>query len=732
MEKKENTIIIIPSMEVLTILLLCFHTLLTCTIASDTLSVNQTIRDGETIVSAEETFELGFFSPSNTSQNRYLGIWYKNIATCTVIWVANRETPISNKSGELTLNPGGLLVLRDSTTNQMIWSSNTSRDAANVVARLLNNSNFMVVDDEGPENFIWQSFDHPTNTIMPDMSMGRNLERGVVTNYSSWKSDDDPSPGPFMVYMDFNGLPQIFEKNGDEILYRLGSWNGLAYSGNTNNQPNPSYRNWLDINEKEISAVFVLRNKSVLTRLTLSPQGTMDQWNWNSRTQQWFMLASMTTDSCERYALCGVYGYCDISQSPNCGCLRGFTPKNPNQWEMSDWKSGCRRETSLDCGVGEGFRKYPFIKLPDTRQSWFDRNMSLDQCKMKCSNECNCTAYATLDIKLGTGCLIWYNELNDMRILPNNGQDIYIRMSATELAKDQRASSSKKNLWTIFLPLCIGLAIVVGISVMIIVKKKKLKAQGRNDLLVQKDGLDLPLFNMSTLAAATNNFSTNNKLGEGGFGPVYKGIARGILYLHQDSHVRIVHRDLKAANILLDHDMNPKISDFGLARSFGGNDTETNTKRVVGTYGYMAPEYAGDGIFSTKSDVYSFGVLVLEIVSGKKNTQFLYHHHNQNLAGHAWRLYKEGKTLELVDESLKKSSDPEVLRSIHIALLCVQHSPEDRPDMSIVVTMLSSDRRLPEPRQPGYYTEDDKFGPENSSSLQIASNHVTITHPTPR
>ncbi|KAI7727193.1 hypothetical protein M8C21_015722, partial [Ambrosia artemisiifolia] len=671
MEKKENTIII-PSMGVPTILLLCFHTLLTCTIASDTLSVNQTIRDGETIVSAEETFELGFFSPSNTSQNRYLGIWYKNIATCTVIWVANRETPISNKSGELTLNPGGLLVLRDSTTNQMIWSSNTSRDAANVVARLLNNSNFMVVDDEGPENFIWQSFDHPANTIMPDMSMGRNLQRGVVTNYSSWKSDDDPSPGPFMVYMDFNGLPQIFEKNGDEILYRLGSWNGLAYSGNTNNQPNPSYRNWLDINEKEISAVFVLRNKSVLTRLTLSPEGTMDQWNWNSRTQQWFMLASMTTDSCERYALCGVYGYCDISQSPNCGCLRGFTPKNPNQWEMSDWKSGCRRETSLDCGVGEGFRKYPFIKLPDTRQSWFDRNMSLDQCKTKCSNECNCTAYATLDIKQGTGCLIWYNELNDMRILPNNGQDIYIRMSATELAKDQRASSSKKNLWTIFLPLCIGLAIVVGISVMIIVKKKKLKAQGRNDLLVQKDGLDLPLFNMSTLAAATNNFSNNNKLGEGGFGPVYKE-------KRKEEH-SIGHNDFKSLRGLLE-------------------EYSISIKILTG---YMAPEYAGDGIFSTKSDVYSFGVLVLEI---------------------AWRLYKEGKTLELVDESLKKSSDPEVLSSIHIALLCVQHSPEDRPDMSIVVTMLSSDRRLPEPRQPAYYTEDDKFGPENSSSLQIASNH---------
>ncbi|XP_022717016.1 receptor-like serine/threonine-protein kinase SD1-8 [Durio zibethinus] len=803
------------------VLLLMFscHILKYSNAETDTISRGQNLSSSETIVSAGQMFELGFFTPGN-SMNYYVAIWYKNISEPTAVWLANRDYP-STASAVLSISVDGNLVIRQ---DRIIYMVTDIASNGNVSATLLDSGNLVVRDEKS--NILWQSFDFPTHTFLPGMKLGYDKRNGKCWSYVSWKSANDPTHGNFTLKMDSSQEKRVKILNGDEMYWR------------SRPLEDDNMYNFNFVSEFDITYLtYDLYRKDMISRFMIDATGQLRQYVWLEN--KWDLFNSQPRQPCDVYAYCGADASCTNDLSPYCSCLPGFKPRLPESWKDGVHRDGCSRKTDLQCGnntnikgAGDGFLKLSNIVVP--KEQLILEVQSIGECRSSCLSNCSCTGFSYIN----QNCSIWIGNLINVQQRSADdisGTDFFLKLAAADLE-----TGRNKIKQSIIISVTVSVTILSLALLIWQVKMKKNKRKGEDLLSFElsispaptkheqlkvkrqrklKKEVEIPIFSFSSVSAATNNFSFSNKLGEGGFGPVYKGtllkgnevavkrlsrksgqgldelkneatlmaqlqhknlvkllgcciegdekilvyeylpnksldiflfgtkkmltlpwgtrvgiiegIAQGLLYLHQYSRLQIIHRDLKASNILLDEDMNPKISDFGMARIFGGSEPQA-TNRIVGTYGYMAPEYALEGVFSVKSDVFSFGVLLLEILSGRRNTGF-YQSNSLDLLGYAWDIWTSGRPLELMDPAMKDvSSANAAIRYIKIALLCVQERAADRPTMPDVVLMLSNELTfLPSPKQPAFSNVRSMVDSiHNSSQSQpeiFSENKLTIS-----
>ncbi|PQP92453.1 G-type lectin S-receptor-like serine/threonine-protein kinase [Prunus yedoensis var. nudiflora] len=548
----------------------------------DTMSPNQYIRHDQTLISAGGTFQLGFFSPGNV-KGQYLGIW-SPISKEIVVWVANRETPLDDSSGVLKVTDRGVIVLLNS-SNGIVWSSNSSRTVDNPVSQLLDSGNLVVkdADETNPDNFLWQSFDYPCDTFLPEMKLGWDFVTGFERYVSSWKSTEDPARGEFSLRMTTHGLPQLVVMKGAKIQTRSGSWNGLRLTGSVS-RPNPLSEFEFFLNKDEVYYEYRLLNKSMPSRYTLNPSGIALWLTWIENTHSWEPFFSTQQDQCEIYAFCGSYSSCNISNAPgveeavvisNSVKLEHFLDPAHNEEQILVLlpKNDIEKKSKLNKKTQAGIIGVSINFISATVHILLKRSPTVSVARRKDylgedREDMELPLYDLNTIVHATNGFSSRNKLGE------GGNEIAVKRLSKDSGQGMREFKNEVIL-------------IAKLQHRNLVKLLGCCTQDDEKILIYEfmanRSLDFYIFDQerAKLLDWPKCFH------------IIDGIARGLLYLHQDSRLRIIHRDLKASNILLDDNMNPKISDFGLAKIFGGDQSRANTNRVVGTYSLdtMDPKY---------------------------------------------------------------------------------------------------------------------------------------------
>ncbi|CAL0303928.1 unnamed protein product [Lupinus luteus] len=488
--------------------------------ALTTISANQSLSGDQTLVSKEGNFELGFFQPGNSS-NYYIGTWYKKVSPRTSVWVANRDTPLSDNNSAMLTISGGNLVLLDQSQN-IVWSTNlSSPSSGSVVAVLLDSGNLILSNrpDATESEALWQSFDHPADTWLPGGKIKLDNKTKKPQYLTAWKNSEDPATGLFSLELDPNGTQSyLILWNKSEQYWTSGTWNGQIFSLVPEMRLNYIYNFSFHSDENESYFTYSVYNTSTISRFVMGISGQIQQLTWLENTQEWNLFWSQPRQQCEVYAFCGAFGSCNENSQPYCNCLSGYKPRSQSDWDLHDHSGGCVKETKFQCetsnpsnGAKDRFQTMLNMKFPNHSEPVAAGNV--EECESTCLSNCSCTAYAYDS----NGCSIWKRDLLNVQQLSqgvSNGETLFLRLAASEF---HDSKSNKGTIIGVVAGVVGGIVVILALLLIVMLRRRK-RYVGTGTTM---EG-SLVAFGYRDLQNATKNFS--EKLGGGGFGSVFKGM----------------------------------------------------------------------------------------------------------------------------------------------------------------------------------------------------------------